>query len=174
MSKENILELWRKKIIDKEEFVVLNILVVEKYRSLIPLIQIGEELNIKNLKTLLNELQKKKILTVRDNQILLLPVDALLKERDNIQVKSSILTVANIDEIRIILNREITNSELRMLRTWIETGQYSFEEIKDAIYRVSLKGIDNFTYIGKVLENSEVKKMETFDSKVDREFDFFK
>ncbi|MFV0288090.1 MAG: DnaD domain protein, partial [Mycoplasmatales bacterium] len=126
-------------------------------------------LEIDNVKLLIDSLYQKTYINIDFNNNLITlnlekKVDAKQQEGLNVQ---------NVDELRILLNREIKNYELELLQQWI--NHYSIKQIKEAIYKAMLKNIDNFKYIEKILQNNE-NEINNPPNKVknySRKFDFF-
>lgn len=155
-------KLFKESKIEKDEMLILYIIFEQNEVSLEQLLS----LNIINMKEKINSLMLKGYIEVDFKNNTLKP----LKNSVNLEEK---LTIENIDELRIMLNREIKNYELEKLKEWVK--EYSFEKIKEATYKSMIKNIDNFNYIEKVLYNNDTKGNQEHSNLKNnsRKFDFF-
>lgn len=119
-----------------------------------------------DVKLVLKSLVKKKIITI-DIEKNIIEKNIKLKVQDKNKEKN-LLTAKEVDEIRVLINREITVYELEKLREWIE--KYSYNIILDAFYKALRKDIDNFNYIEKILINNTVNNTK---SKINRNFELY-
>ncbi len=162
-------EIFKNGLISPYELLILYVVEEKKEIPLQELLNLFPNINIKNI---LKNLESKNMLKIDYENNLIINFNKSTVEVDVVEN----LTVDKLDQIRQILNREIKNYELEILKKWFE--KHTYLEIKDAIQIASLKNIDNFNYINKILENSSninsEKEEEKHKFKINRKFDFFK
>lgn len=64
------------------------------------------------------------------------------------------LTRSFIDELQILIERQLTNYELGTINSWLKSG-HNHDQIKNAFIKSLSLGVDNFKYIEKVLQNNQ-------------------
>lgn len=174
MILNNLSDLYIENIVSDEEYIVMTILIIKNINKLEKLMEkIPEHLQIKKI---LHSLKEKKIIEIDylTNEILFIQnknektieskevienkeVENVIEEIESSKGKEiKFLTVKNVDEIKILFNREIAPYELEKIKEW--NNKYNFELIKNSIYKASLKNILNLNYIEKIIENDCRKK----------------
>lgn len=161
----NKLQLFNDKLITKDELLIIYIISEAKTIDLSKLLA----LEINNAKLLIDSLYQKAYIDIDFNNNLIM---LNLEKKVNVK-QQEVLNVQSLDEVRVLLNREIKNYELELLQQWIK--QYSIKQIKESVYKAMLKNIDNFKYIEKILQNSEneINNSQNKAENYSRKFDFF-
>ncbi|MFV0287862.1 MAG: DnaD domain protein [Mycoplasmatales bacterium] len=161
----NKLQLFNDKLITKDELLIIYIISEAKTIDLSKLLA----LEINNAKLLIDSLYQKAYIDIDFNNNLIM---LNLEKKVNVK-QQEVLNVQSLDEVRVLLNREIKNYELELLQQWIK--QYSIKQIKESVYKAMLKNIDNFKYIEKILQNSEneINSSQNKAENYSRKFDFF-
>lgn len=180
MTLNNLSDLYIENIVNDEEYIVITILIIKNINKLEKLMEkIPEHLQIKKI---LHSLKEKKIIEIDylTNEILFIQNknEKTIESSeviDNKEVKTAIekiesskgeetnfLTVKNVDEIKILFNREIAPYELEKIKEW--NNKYDFELIKNSMYKASLKNILNLNYIEKIIENDCRKKEKKYEN----------
>lgn len=153
MSSKEIYELYIAKKIEANQYLVLSLLKNSEFEQLKDFLSLlPTELNIK---VILNALESKGLIEIDYNNNKIRIKDTAFKENENIE-SGNYLDVKEIDQLRILFNRELAPFELERIKLWYH--EYKFEEIKNAIYKSSLKNIFHLNYIEKILQTESVNK----------------
>lgn len=156
--------------IDKDEFLIINIINQSQQIELTKILQIIK--NNDKTKRILNKLEKEKKIKIEYENNLI----KTNKIKQNNKIEQPIVTVEQIDQIKVIINREIKPYELEKILEWRKN--YSIKTITDAIYKAATKNIDNFNYIEKIIINNQEESNNnnsnsTPNNLINREYNFW-
>lgn len=113
---------------------------------------------IPNVKPLISSLVTKKIVNIIDiNGRMIIdfnPLYKLFNEDIKTEVVEAGVNREQLEKLTHLLGRNIKPNEINQINTWLNGGS-TFTDIEDAFYETLSRGISNFNYVQKILENEK-------------------
>ena len=121
---------------------------------------------------LLQSLVSKNLIDIyEEDGMIIIDVLKLFENIGNSYSNAEILTIDAMDRISFLINRQLKSYELELIRKWLEEG-YLVENIEIAIQKSVINGVDNFSYVEKVLKNEKSAGQPT-NVKIERNIDIY-
>lgn len=157
---ELILNYTKYEISDQEYICITKLMTFDKlYVDFLIVLK-----EIPNVKPIISSLVTKKIVNIIDIDGRMVidfnPLYQLFNEQVAVKASDATVNREQIEKLTHLLGRNIKPNEINQINTWLKGGS-TFSDIEEAFYETLSRGISNFNYVQKILENEKSVEVQS-------------